>query len=459
MILLLACLAFSSPLLLDEETPPNIVVLYADDLGWADLGCYGNGFHRTPHLDRLAAEGVRFTNGYANAPNCMPSRACLMTGTYTPRHGAYTVPPSTRGKSENRKVLVPETARGLEESAWTLAEALSTAGYRCGTFGKWHLGPDPTSQGFDVNVGGNRAGHPKSYFSPYKNEDLADGPEGEHLTARLTREALAFLDEESEQPFFLYLPYFAVHTPLQGRADLIAEYKELRGEREGGVPKPVYAAMVEAMDESVGAILAHLDERELSGDTLVIFTSDNGGHGQHTSMAPLRGAKGMLYEGGIREPWIARWPGRVAAGRTSDAVIIGTDLFPTLLEVAGVEVEDGRVLDGVSLLPHLTRGAEIEREAIYWHFPAYLEGNSTTRGPWRTTPAGAVRAGSFKLIEYFEDGRLELYDLATDLGETRNLASEMPEKRDELHDLMQRWRTELNAPVPNEPNPEYKAPR
>lgn len=457
-ILLLAFLAPANPQ--EAKTPPpNIVLFYADDLGWKDLGVYGNDFHRTPNIDALAREGTHFTNGYANAPNCAPSRACLMTGTYGPRHGIYTVAPAARGKSSRRRLLVPKTKRALNDEAWTLAEALSSAGYRCASMGKWHLGDDPTEQGFELNVAGNQKGHPKSYFSPYQNKDLPDGPEGEHLTDRLTREALDFIAEESDRPFFLYLPYFAVHTPLQGRPDLIEAYEEKKGESTQALPKPVYAAMVEAMDESVGRIMAKLNELELDENTLVIFTSDNGGHGVHTSMEPLRGSKGTLYEGGIREPWIFRMPGRISAGATSDEVIIGTDLFPTLLEFTGVEVAKDAGLDGVSLLPHLTAGTALAPRAVFWHFPAYLEAYSRKQGSWRTTPAGAVRLGDFKLIEFFEDGRLELYNLKQDLGESSDLSQSLPEKRDELLARLRAWRAAVQAPVPTELNPAFEPPR
>lgn len=435
---------------------PNVVLFYADDLGWKDLGCYGNGFHETPRLDQLAREGMLFRAAYANAPNCAPSRASLMTGLYTPRHGVYTVAPSTRGKSQHRKLLVPATKRALEPESWTLAEALGTAGYRCASIGKWHLGESPTTQGFEFNAGGTQRGHPKSYFSPYSNPALADGPEGEHLTARLTAEALGFLEEAREGPFFLYLPYFAVHTPIQAREDLAAKYRERKGDNEGRLPRPEYAAMVEAMDQSVGAVLDKLDELELATHTLVIFSSDNGGHGRQTSMAPLRGSKGMLYEGGIREPFFVRWPGRVEAGSASDAVVIGTDLFPTLLEAAGIALPEGRVLDGESLVPLLTGAGELEREAVFWHFPAYLQGYDKTQR-WRTTPASAVRAGPYKLLEFFEDGRLELYDLEADIGETQDLAEELPEVRARLHAQLVAWREAVAAPVPSELNPEYVA--
>jgi arylsulfatase A-like enzyme len=432
---------------------PNVVLFYADDLGWKDLGCYGNEFHDTPRLDRLASEGMLFRAAYANAPNCAPSRASLMTGLYTPRHGVYTVAPSTRGKAEHRKLLVPKTRKALEPESWTIAEALSEAGYRCASIGKWHLGESPTEQGFEVGTAGTQRGHPKSYFSPYQNPALSDGPAGEHLTARLTAEALDFIDQAKDGPFFLYLPYFSVHTPIQAREDLAAKYRARKGDAEGRLPRPAYAAMVEAMDQSVGMVLDRLEELELAAHTLVLFSSDNGGHGRQTSMAPLRGSKGMLYEGGVREPLIVRWPGRVAPGSVSEEVVIGTDLFPTLLEATGVELAEGRVLDGESIVPALT-GGELEREAIYWHFPAYLQGYDKNQR-WRTTPASSVRAGRYKLLEFFEDGRLELYDLDRDAGETRDLTDELPEVRERLHGLLVEWRAEVDAPVPSEPNPEY----
>lgn len=443
----------AAPATPEVDARPNVVLLYADDLGWRDLAAYGNDFHDTPHLDRLAAEGLRFTDGYANAPNCAPSRACLMTGQVTARHGITTVAPATRGKTEHRKLLVPRTKKALDEGTWTIARALSEAGYRCASMGKWHLSDSPTDFGFEVNVGGNRRGHPKSYFSPYKNPDLPDGPEGEHLTARLTTEALAFLEESQDGPFFLYLTYFAVHTPVQGRKDLVRKYRA-RKEGDERIPRPEYAAMVDALDQSVGAVLAKLEELELSERTLVLFSSDNGGHGRQTSMGPLRGSKGMLYEGGIRVPWIARWPGRIEAGRTGSAVILGTDLAPTLLELAGLSAPEDHPLDGTSLVPLLDGADALERDAVFWHFPAYLQGYAKGQR-WRTTPASAVRIGRHKLHEFFEDGRLELYDLEADPGETRNLAEEQPELRDRLHGRLTAWREEVGAPVPREPNPEY----
>ena len=429
----------------------NVVLMVADDLGWTDLGIYGHAVHRTPALDRLAAEGLRCTHAYANAPNCAPTRAALMSGQYAPRTGIYTVKSAARGKSENRRIIPVENRTVLEEECVTLAEAFQSAGYVTACMGKWHLGADPRTQGFDVNVGGSQWGHPKGYRSPYKNPHLEDGPEGEYLTDRLGEEAARFIGEHSQEPFLLYLPFYSVHTPIQPRADLKELYSGVEGDFHVG-----YAAMVTAMDQAAGRVLAALDEHGLRDETLVVFFSDNGGHGRYTSMAPLRGAKGQLYEGGIREPLIVRWPGRVSAGTESAVPQVGMDLYPTLCAAAAVSVPEGKVLDGVNLLPLWTGGVAPEREAIHFHFPAYLEGSSSAQGTWRITPSGAVRSGRWKLIERFEDGTLELYDLLEDVGEERDCSAAHPGVARRLHGLMKQWRAEVGAPVPSEPNPEFR---
>ncbi len=446
-----------------RKIEPNIVFIYIDDLGWRDVGFMGSRYYETPHVDGLAAQGMVFTNAYANAPNCAPSRASLMTGQYTPRHGIYTVNSAARGPSRLRRIVPPENKTTLDLEAVTLAEALRDAGYATGHFGKWHLGGAghlPTDQGFDVNVAGREYGSPPGYFYPYANRtnQLGDlqtgGADGEYLTDRLTDEALRFMEDHSEErPFFLYLSHYAVHTPLRAKEEIVERYRTKEG--SDGHDNPVYAAMVASVDESVGRVLAKLDELGLSDNTVVIFYSDNGGYGPATSMAPLRGSKGMLYEGGIREPLVVRWPGHVAPGSSSDTPVIGTDFYPTLLAMAGAGLPVAHELDGVSLLPILTRGGALRERPIFWHFPAYLEADRSVEGPWRTTPAGAVRFGDFKLIEFFEDGRLELYDLARDIGEEHNLANEMPDKTRELHDLLLDWREAVNAPVPTERNPAY----
>lgn len=439
---------------------PNILFLMADDLGWSDLGVTGSPWHRTPVLDRLAREGLRFTDAYSNGPNCAPTRACLMSGQYPPRHGIYTVASGARGQARHRKLVPVENETVLAPRFVTLAETLRAAGYQTAHFGKWHLGhpgeTGPLEQGFELNVAGNHRGHPPSYFSPYRNAQLADGPDGEYLTDRLTREALAFLDRrESDRPFFLYFPFYTVHTPIQGKPEKVEKYRELLAGKKPA--HPGYAAMVESLDENVGRLLAKIDELGLRESTLVIFTSDNGGLGgyeglgtrEYTSNAPLRGGKGMLHEGGIRVPLIVRWPGQVPAGKVSSTPVITLDFYPTLAALAGV-TENLPALDGVNLLPILRdpEGATLPGDrALFWHFPGYLQAN-VQRGTWRTKPGGVIRLGRHKLIEYFEDGRRELYDLEEDIGEKRDLSSERPELVEKLHARLKEWREAVRAPLP-----------
>ncbi|MFO8013129.1 MAG: sulfatase [Phycisphaerae bacterium] len=447
-----------------SDRPPNILFLFIDDLGWRDVGFMGSTFYETPHIDRLARAGMVFTDAYANAPNCAPTRACLMSGQYGPRHGVYTVGSSTRGKAKGRKLIPIENNTTLPAEVVTLAESLKAAGYATCHLGKWHLGGKPETkpggQGFDVNVGGNHAGHPRTYFSPYRNPDIEDGPEGEYLTDRLTDEALRFIDAHRHEPFFVYLAHYAVHTPVQAKKELIEKYE--KKEPSGGHDHPVYAAMIESVDQGVGRILRRLDDLGLADDTLVVFFSDNGGCGGYeelgvkgleiTSQAPLKGGKGTLYEGGIRVPMAVRWPGRVPPGTRCAAPVIGLDFYPTLLEAAGGKPPDGQVLDGESLVALMTQKGDLDRDAIYWHFPAYLQGGG---GTWRTTPGGIIRSGDWKLIEYFEDGHLELYNLRDDIGETTNLADRQPEKAKALHGRLVAWRKETGAPVPTEKNPKF----
>jgi len=439
---------------------PNIVFIFIDDMGWRDVGFMGSRYYETPNIDRLAGQGMVFTNAYSNGPNCAPARACLLSGQYGPRHGVYTVASSSRGKSKQRKLIPIENTTDLDSNIVTIAEAIKPAGYVSASIGKWHLGNDPelgpVGQGFDVNVAGYSAGHPaKGYFVPYNNPELPDGPEGEYLTDRLTDEALNFIETNKDQQFFLYLPHYAVHTPLQAKEELIEKYKTKPG--SNGQNNPKYAAMIESTDQGVGRILDKLDELGLAEDTIVFFFSDNGGVKNITSNQPLRGGKGMLYEGGIREPMAVRWPGVVKPGTTSETPVVGIDLFPTILEMAGVPTPEGKLLDGESIVPLLKMQGDFDREAIFWHFPAYLQGKAEgARDPYfRTRPAGAVRAGDWKLIEYFEDGDLELYNLKDDIGEQNNLVDTMPEKAAELHQLMLAWREKVNAPIPTELNPEY----
>ena len=442
------------------QNPPNIIFIFIDDMGWRDVGFMGSQYYETPNIDKLAGQGMIFTNAYSNAPNCAPARACLLSGQYGPRHGVYTVDSSSRGPSKQRKLIPIENTTVLDAKIVTIAEAIKPAGYVSASIGKWHLGTGPevgpTGQGFDVNIGGFSAGSPpKGYFAPYGNPELPDGPAGEYLTDRLTNEALKFIEANKSKPFFLYLPHYAVHTPLQAKAELIEKYEQKAG--SNGQNNPKYAAMIESTDQGVGRIMDKLEELNLADNTVVFFFSDNGGVRTITSNEPLRGGKGMLYEGGIREPMCVRWPGVVKPGTRCDTPIIGIDFYPTLLEIAGLRKPKGKLLDGVSILPLLKGGGRLNREALYWHFPAYLQGKAEgARDPYfRTRPAAAIRAGDWKLIEYFEDGALELYNLKEDLGEQKNLAKAMPEKTKELHKRMLAWRKAVSAPVPTELNPEY----
>ncbi len=447
-----------------EERPPNIVFFLIDDLGWTDLGCMGSDYYETPNIDRLAAGGLLFSNAYANAPNCAPSRACLLTGQYTPRHGIFTVNSSERGRARDRRLIPTPNRTTLESSATTVAEVLTDAGYNCAALGKWHLGAGeetgPLGQGFGLNVGGNHAGHPSTYFSPYRNPNLKDGREAEYLTDRLTEEACEFIGANRDEPFFLYLAHYAVHTPIQAKTALTKRYEEKPA--TGGHKNATYAAMIQSVDESVGRVVALLDELRLADDTIVIFFSDNGGHGKITSNSPLRGAKGMLYEGGLRVPLLVRWPGTVAPKRRSDVPVIGTDFFPTLLDIAGIAPAETLKLDGVSLLPLLRdedAGAALADRPLFWHFPGYLEGKDYPGARdriFRTRPGGVIRRGDWKLIEHFEDGALELFNLKNDLGETHNLAGEKPEIAKDLMAEMRSWREEVGATVPTTRNPAFK---
>ena len=428
---------------------PNIVLIYMDDLGWHDVGFNGSRYYETPHIDQLARDGIIFSQAYANAPNCAPSRASLLTGQYTTRHKIYTVGSSARGQDSDRQLRPVSNTRTLSLEYVTLAETLRKSGYATAHIGKWHLGGDgflPTDQGFDVNVGGHATGSPQGgYFPPYNNRHLADGPSGEYLTDRLTDEALGFMYQHATRPFFLFLSHFAVHTPIQAKADLIAKYNDKPP--SGGQDNPTYAAMIESMDQSVGRILTHLDALGLDSNTMVIFYSDNGGAIQATSNTPLRGFKGMLYEGGIRVPLAIRWTGTIAPGQIIDTPVIGVDFYPTLIELAGADLPD-QVLDGESLMPLLKGTGSIPERNLYWHFPAYLEMPRRFEGPWRTTPAGVVRNSTYKLIEFFEDGALELYRLTDDMEESTNLALEQPEITRELHDDLIAWRVTNDADMP-----------
>ena len=416
---------------------PNIVFVLADDLGWAELGCYGNRFNETPHLDRLAREGMRFTDAYAAAPVCSPMRASFMTGQYPARVGIT-------------DYLRPNDTKFLSPDHVTLPEMLGRAGYASCLIGKWHLmgdyatrKGDPKLHGFtEVLCSESRGIGGGDYFGPYRfNPAIEPKAENEYLTDRLNQEAVDFIVRHRDEPFFLFLSHYAVHTRLAGKPKLVEKYRRKPG---AGTNRnnPELAAMVESLDDGVGLILAKLDELELAGDTVVIFVSDNGGENRVTSNAPLRGAKSQLYEGGIREPLIVRWPGGVRAGSVCRVPVSSIDFYPTLLDAAGAKPDPRQTLDGVSLMPLLRGTGSLERDALFWHYPLaqphFLGGVS----------AGAVRAGDWKLIEFFDTGTVELYDLKTDLGETADLAARQPGKVAELKQRLADWRRSVGAEMP-----------
>lgn len=440
------------------QSKPNIVIINVDDLGWKDLGFMGSSYYETPHLDQLASEGMVFMQAYAGAANCAPSRACLMSGQNTPRHGIYTVSNSDRGDTRTRKIIPIPNNEELPDSVYTLAEMFRDSGYVTGTFGKWHLGDDPRTQGFQVNAGGGHHGSPgkEGYFSPYNVDFLEDGPQGEYLTDRLTDEAVDFLHKNQETAFFLYLPFYSVHTPIMGKEELVKKFEQKPA--RGGQDNPEYAAMVASVDENVGRLLSEIEKLGLKEKTLVIFTSDNGGIRDISYQDPLRAGKGSYYEGGIRVPLVVRWPGNVQAGSRSDVPVTNMDFYPTIQNIIQAK-QIPPVLDGKDIIPIL-EGKAFDERPLFWHFPVYLQAYNPkedgSRDPlFRTRPGSVVRIGKWKLHEYFEDGALELYDLEKDVGERHNLAEVNPQKAQELYQLLKEWRDRTDAAVPKEPNPDY----
>ena len=445
---------------------PNFVFILIDDMGWCDLGCYDSTFYETPNIDKLAEDGMRFTDAYAACPVCSPTRASIMTGKYPARLNLtdYLV-------GRRRGKLIPaEYIHQMPLEEITIAEALKEAGYATGFVGKWHLGGKPywpEHQGFDVNIGGTSSGMPRSYFWPqWRGNPPINAHEGEYLTDRLTDEALNFLDANKDKPFFLYLSHYAVHIPLQSKKNLAAKYKAKaknlppssgprflpEGKRQARQVQdhPVYAGMVESVDESVGRVMKKLEQVGVADNTVVIFMSDNGGlstsEGSPTSNVPLRAGKGWLYEGGIREPMTIKWPGVIKPGSVSTEPVTSTDFYPTMLEMAGLPPKQKQHCDGVNLVPLFKDKGTLDRKAIFWHYPHY--------GNQGGSPGGAVRAGDYKLIEFFEDNHAELYNLKEDIGEKNNLAAKMPDKADAMHKMLKDWRKNVDAKMPA-PNPDF----
>ena len=455
---------------------PNIVFILIDDLGWRDLACYGSTFYETPNLDRLAARSMLFTDAYAACPVCSPTRASLMTGKYPATVQITNFIPGM----EKGKLLAAPYLFHLPLEETTLARALGQGGYATWHVGKWHLGDEPywpEHQGFEVNIGGWKAGHPPSYWSPYRNPRLPDGPEGEYLTDRLTDEAMALIRGRDQRPFFLNLWYYQVHVPIQGKPEYVEKYRakaarlglsdqdpfeigepfpcehkrDQRVTRRRFQSDPGYAAMIQSLDENVGRLLATLQSEGLADDTIIIFTSDNGGlataEGSPTCNAPLAEGKGWMYEGGTREPLLVCWPGVTQPGAVCNVPVTSPDFYPTLLEMAGLPGRPEQHVDGVSIAPLLRGSGSLDREAIFWHYPHY--------GNQGGTPGCSVRSGDWKLIEFFEDCRVELYNLRDDVGEDHDLAATEPDRAASLRRMLHQWLEKVDAKIP-EPNPDYK---
>ncbi len=438
-----------------DEPRPNILLIMVDDLGWMDLGCQGNPRLETPNIDQMAAEGMRFTDAYAAAPVCSPTRAAVLTGVSPARLRITNhIPDSPRFAPRDATLASAETLDHLPVKFVTIAERLRSAGYATGFFGKWHLAGSrvakkqgqgdlryyPEQQGFDVNLGGCAIGGPFSFFDPYNIHNLPDRRAGEYMPDRLAEEVITFMRDRRDKPFLCFLWNYTVHWPMEAPESLITKYKQ-RDDLDGVDPR--YAAMIEAMDAATGRILQGLDELQLSRQTLVIFTSDNGAFGGVADNRPLRAAKGHLYEGGIRVPLIIRWPGKVPAATTCDTPVISMDFYPTMLDAAGLRVDPAieENLDGESLVPLMQQTGGLSRDAIYFHYPNYAFHGQNKLG-------GAIRAGDYKLIERFDDGSVELYDLERDLGETRNLVSQMPDRAEALQRKLDQWRQATNAAMP-----------
>jgi arylsulfatase A-like enzyme len=457
----LACsaLVLCATLLTAQDRPPNVVLMLVDDMGWTDIGCGGSKYYETPNIDQLAKDGMRFTDAYSACTVCSPTRAAILTGKSPAR---LQITDWIAGHERPfARLTIPEWTKYLPLEEETLAEKLKAKGYVTASIGKWHLGgPDfyPEKQGFDVNIGGTDRGSPPSYFSPYGIATLSDGPKGEFLTDRLTSEAINFMEQNKEKPFFIYLPHYAVHTPIQAKPEVVAKYQKKAPSR--GHSDPVYAALVESVDDSVGRLRAALEKLALRENTLFIFTSDNGGLSHlvnakgwsrgPTDNSPARLGKGSAYDGGVRVPFIAVWPEVIPQGEKCDVPVISYDVLPTVLAaVSGTEVKS-QGIDGESLMPLLTQKDLIKRGAIYWHYPHYHPGSAT--------PYSATREGDWKLIEFYEDSRVELYNLRRDPGETQNMAEVDGDVTERLLKQLHQWRADVGAQEP-EGNPDFDPER
>lgn len=440
----------------EDLSRPYVILINVDDMGWKDVGFMGSTYYETPNIDRLSALGMVFSNAYAASANCAPSRACLMTGQWTTRHGIYTVNSSERGASKHRKLIPTKNTRTLSPDFDIIPEVLKDNGYRTCHAGKWHLSKNPLEYGFDVNIGGGHNGHPRSYYPPYKNVDL-EGNEGEYLTDLVMRKSLEFIDTVQGTFFLNYAPY-AVHTPIHPVEDLLSKYEQKEG--SDGQTNARYATMVENLDKNIGLLVKKLKEKELFEHTLIIFTSDNGGLYGITKQKPLRAGKGSYYEGGIREPFFVVLPKKIKHNGHSQVPVSHMDIFPTILHYTGIEAKDLN-LDGKDISRILEEQESVLDRPLFWHFPVYLgafqkHDNENRDSLFRTRPGSAVRYGDWKLHYYFEDDGIELYNLKDDIGEQVDLADAKPQEKEELLNYLEDWWEQTNAPIPRTLNPEYQ---
>jgi arylsulfatase A-like enzyme len=439
-----------------KNKQPNIIFVLADDLGWTDINTFDpmhRGYYETPNIDKLAKQGMKFNQAYSNAANCSPTRAALISGQYYPHQPIYHVGAPSQGK-----MIPAPNAHALPLDKITIAEALKQAGYRTGFIGKWHIGELPTTgpkqQGFDINVGGYNAGNPSNweggYFQPNNNPYIHDARKGEYLTDYLTRKAIGFIEDYRKGSFYLQLSYYTPHSPYQAPEQLVQKYKQKKG--VDGHDNPIYAAMIESLDRSVGQLMHKLDDLGIAKNTIFIFYSDNGGRGGYgflgheenniTDNSPLKGGKTTFYEGGIRVPLIVRWPEVIEPGTQSEEPVISIDFYPTFLDAAGIGKPDNYLLDGLSLLPLFKNpDTTLERQALYWHFPGY------PNNPWRTGPVSVIRQGPWKLMKFYETNEIELYNLNQDISEQQNLANERPKIRQKSQNQLEKWLEQNHAPM------------
>ena len=437
---------------------PNIVLIVADDLGWSDLSYMGSEYYETPNIDKLSKSGMTFYNGYASSANCAPSRATMLSGKYHTEHGIYTVRNSDRGSRKTRKIIPIETKTTLDLDFFVIPEMLKEMGYTNGHFGKWHLGDvgfHPEQSGFDVNIGGNKHGGPGGYFAPYPNPQLENEPKGEYLTDRIGDEVVKFIDINKENNFFAYVPFFSVHTPIQSKPDYQKKYSNKDSNEFHN--RADYAGMIQSLDENIGKILDKIDALNLSENTLIIFTSDNGGIRAISNQYPLRAGKGSYYEGGIKVPMIFSWKGKIEAKTESYERVSNLDFYPTIKKLVGYN--ESIDLDGEDLTP-IFKGEKLKKRELYFHFPVYLEPyrvqlDSGTDPLFRTRPGTVIIKDNWKLHHYYEDNKLELYDLEKDVSESENLSEINKEKKNELLIDLNNWRKTNNAPIPSRLNPYY----